>query len=283
MSRYQVPAVVASSRILAVLASANGQGLRAVDLVRATGISKSTMHNLLATLESERFVQSDENQCYRLGPALVSLGAIAMRQRTAMAIAAERIRRLAREHELSFAVVQWIPGSGAGESEVVERAFPHGVHVGITLGSRYGPFDGALGKCLLAALPPAEATRVLRSAKLVAHTSRTITDPRTLLAEIEAVRNRGWAASIGEYNSNNAVTAPVFAPEGHIDLLLLSLGFPDQLTEEEVPRIGALLRDLGAEITQQAGGRPPAHWRALRSAETDNQAEEERWSKSTSS
>jgi DNA-binding IclR family transcriptional regulator len=269
-SGYRVPAVVATSRILAELASANGKGLRAVDLVKATGISKSTMHNLLTTLESERFVQSDENLVYRLGPALVSLGGVAVSQRRAMEIATERIRPLARQHQLSFAVVQWIPGPAGGMSEVVERALPHGVHVGITLGSRYGPLDGALGKCLLAALEPGEAERVVRSMKPVAHTSRTITNPQRLLDELDAVRDRGWAASIGEYNSNNAVVAPVFAPDAQIDLLLLSLGFPDQLTEDAVPGIGTLLRDLGADIAHEAGGRAPEHWHALRTVETVN-------------
>ncbi len=266
--RYKVPAVVAASRVLSTLAASGGEKLRAVDLVKATGISKSSMHNLLATLEAERLVHVDEHLRYGLGSALVSLGAAAVSARRAMTIAAERIRPLAAEHDLSFAVAQCLPGPDGGESEVVERAYPHGVHVGVTIGSRYGPFDGALGKCLLAALEPQQAERVIRATKPVPHTTRTITDPDELVREIQAVRERGWAASVGELNSNNAVAAPIFGPRGELDLLLLSLGFPDQLSEEQVPEVGALLRWLGAEIGEEVGARPPAHWQALGPVET---------------
>lgn len=249
---YRVPAIVAAAAILREVAQHSGPGLRAAQLADACGLARSTAHNVLATLVDEGLLQRDAtSRTYRLGPALIPLGAAAARQVRAVPLAIERLSPLAAEHELSFAVAQCV---SAHEVQIVERISPpEGVHVGITLGSRYRLFDGALGKLLLAALPDDELDVAL-AAPLPAHTPRTITEPTALRAELEEVRARNWAASVGEYNDNNAVAATVFDPDGRPVLMLLALGFASELPEEHVPRIGAVLAELAAGITRDTGG-----------------------------
>ncbi len=159
-------------------------------------------------------------------------------------------------------MTQRLDGAGGPEAHVVDRSYPRGVHVGITLAMRYGVLDGALGKCLLAGMEPGEAARQLAGATLVAHTERTITDRDLLLREVEVVRGCGYGTSVGELNHNNAVAAPVFGPHGEIQVLLLALGFSDQLTDENVPGVGDLLAGIAAAITAEVSGRCPAHWTA---------------------
>lgn len=50
----------------------------------------------------------------------------------------------------------------------------------------------------LAALPPAQSSRLISTAPLTAPTDATITDPAFLHAEIAAIRTRGYALDEGE-------------------------------------------------------------------------------------
>jgi IclR family acetate operon transcriptional repressor len=263
--RYRVPAVMAAIDVLDALARQGAAGATLAELVRATGRSKSTMHNLLGTLEAEGFVGREPGgRRFRLGARLVELGAAAARQTSAAGLVSSRLAILAGEHELSFALAQ---RTHERQCQVIEGVFPpHGIHVGITIGDRYGAFDGALGKCLLAALPPARLSRFVRRARLPAHTDRAITDPGAMLAEIEVVRRQGWAASRQELNENNAVAATVFGADGTPALLVAALGFASQLPERDIPAIGAALRDLARAATRETGGRAPDHLQSLQEA-----------------
>ncbi|MGB0119653.1 MAG: helix-turn-helix domain-containing protein, partial [Solirubrobacterales bacterium] len=79
--KYQVPAVVGAISVLKELSGLADQGATQSDLVASTGVSKSTMHNLLSTLEAHDFVRREPHtRMYRLGPALIPLGVEATRQ-----------------------------------------------------------------------------------------------------------------------------------------------------------------------------------------------------------
>ena len=81
MSKYQVPAVVGAVKILNELGGLGDAGATQSQLVGTTGLSKSTLHNLLSTLESSGFVRKDpDSRIYHLGPALIPLGSAASRQ-----------------------------------------------------------------------------------------------------------------------------------------------------------------------------------------------------------
>lgn len=251
--QYLVPAVVSASRILALLARDEGSGMTQTEVGGALELSKSTTFNLLGTLDHLGYVDRDPQTLrYRLGGTLVGLGHAAVRGVDVVAVAGDRLPDLAAGRNLTFAVAQ-VAGAGL-RAQVVDRAYrPDGVYVGIPLGSQLGVFDGAVGKVLLAGLTPDVAERAIREAKIPAHTGRTLVDPEALLAEVEATRVRGWAASVQELNENNAVAAGIPGSRGGTEAILLALGFAGQLTPEAIPEIGALLRAAAAEIATTCG------------------------------
>ena len=146
-AKYQVPAVVGAISVLHEVATSDEPGVTQAELVKSTGLSKSTMHNLLATLEAHDFVRRENNsRNYRLGPALIPLGTEASRQVRLVRSTIDRVAPLAAEYHLSFAVAQVVSDE---ECRIIERFYPtEDVHVGILIGSSYGPMDGALGKVL---------------------------------------------------------------------------------------------------------------------------------------
>ncbi len=248
---YKVPAIVSAAKILRELRRSSRPATQA-ELVRATGLSKSSMHNLLSTLEGEGLVSRDErSREYRLGPTLIVLGAAASGQARLIDLASERLAPLAGERQISFAIAQPL---GSSEVVIVERFYPPtGVHVGIRIGSTFGLYDGALGKCLLAGLSDDALAELLAAEPIPAHTERTLTEPGELLAEVARVRGSGWAASEQELNENNAVAAPLRGRNGSIELILLALGFAEELGGEEVGRTGELLAAIAEEIRVGAG------------------------------
>jgi IclR family acetate operon transcriptional repressor len=246
------PALHSAFRILEALARRSGQGATLTDLTQDLGLSKSSAHGLLAALEVHGMVQRDEqSRRYWLGASLVRLGRAAASQSRTAVLASERTAALASEHQLTFAVAQI---TAFGDAQVVDRVYPAvDVHVGIALGSRYGPFDGAIGKCLLAAMDEPEAERVIRTAVIPGHTSRTLTKPEQLLREIATVRKRGWAASVGELKENHAVATVVRGASGELEMVIVAVGFPAQLPKGAMPFLGGSLREAARAIEHAAG------------------------------
>jgi DNA-binding IclR family transcriptional regulator len=252
--KYRVPAVVAASKILELLASSEFEnGAKQSDLAVASGISRSSAHNLLATLEELRYVERDpDTKVYRLGGTLVALGIAASRADRMTQLAVESIQDLAADTGLSYALARVNSGPRA---VVTDSAYPPaGLHVGITLGDAYGLFDGAVGKVLLAGMEPGLATEAIKGARLERRTAATITSPARLTREVNEVRGRGWASSIKEFNENHAVAAGVWGIDGRQELVLLALGFPAQISAEEIPRVGRSLRMVADSITAACGG-----------------------------
>ncbi len=106
---------------------------------------------------------------------------------------------------------------------------------------------------MLAALPQEEVERIIKERSIPAHTDRTMTRPDALINEIAAVRERGWGASMQELNENNAVAAPVAGRNGGVALILLVLGFAEQLGGGQIERTGEMLVELGRQIRSTAG------------------------------
>lgn len=252
MAEYRVPAVVNAVRVLRELAQGDDEGQTAAELCRATGASKSSMHNLLATLADEGLVVRDPRTLtHRLGPALITLGAAASGQARLLDMAAERLAGLAAEGDLSFAIGQPV---GPYEAVIIDRFYPRGdVHVGVRLGSTYGLYEGAIGKCLLALLDDDEVLRILKKRKVPAYTERTLTDPEEILAEVRRARADGWAAARGELNENNAVAATVTDRGGAPALFLLALGFAERFAEPAIAETGRELAEVAAQIRSGAG------------------------------
>jgi len=247
-----VPALVIACRILDALARAQYATPTLTELSRELGLPKSTVHNQLSTLQAHGLVHRDEaTRGYRLGAHLVSLGLAGARQLRSAALVAQRLPSLASDHHLTFAVAQV---ADRLEAVLVNCAYPDDdVHVGLTLGSRYGVFHGAVGKCLLAGMDPSEADRIVRRQRIPRHTAQTIVDADAFLADIDQVRRRGWATSAGEFKDNHAVAAPLFNQAGALELVVFVVGFPAQLPADLFEDLGQLLRGMAQQVEAATG------------------------------
>lgn len=104
---------------------------------------------------------------------------------------------------------------------------PQNLKASMPIGSRSPLHAGASSKCLLAFSSQDFIENYLKSEPLNRITENTITDAQTLRAELEVIRNQGYATSLAEHNSGlGAMSAPVLNHRGVL-LAALSLALPE--------------------------------------------------------
>ena len=258
-----VPAIERAVLVLQAL-SADGGSRRLSDLSRQLGFSKSTLSELLSTLEHYGFVERDsDSRAYRLGYALLELGNAVLRRLDLRQVARPYLVRL-RDSTGETAVLHAPIGQGA---LIIERAeSDHQLKVVAPLGYRLPPFAGAVAKVFLAGRPEQELTHLLAGRPLPAFTSSAITDPGRFLKELARVRRRGYAVDDEEYLPGvRAVSAPILDGRGRTVATVTIVGSSARLTHvrlREAARevLGAaerISRRLGASSYPWAAGSVP--------------------------
>ena len=171
--------------------------------------AKSTVHRHLTTLVHRGYVVQRDG--YYVGLRFLELGQQARTRRHAYQLAKEKVDELAAETDerAQFLVEEH------GEAVYVHRAFgDNAVRTDPGIGKRVPLHATASGKAILAAMPPAERSRIIEQASFTSITSKTITDSDELYEELEHIRERGYAFNREEnLDGLHAVGVPITGPE----------------------------------------------------------------------
>ncbi|OFW44653.1 MAG: hypothetical protein A3J29_19295 [Acidobacteria bacterium RIFCSPLOWO2_12_FULL_67_14b] len=135
-----------------------------------------------------------------------------------------------------------------GHAVYVDKAdSPQPVATSVSIGSRSPAYATATGKALLAYQPAAEIERVIGQA--CACMPRTLTGRRVLLAELERVRERRLAYSVGEWHEEIAgAPAPVFGHSGEV-VGAVGISCPRARVEERIEVLGAIVQSAAKELS----------------------------------
>lgn len=221
------------------------------DLARAVGLNKTTTYRLLMALESEGMVtRGAQGEAYRLGPAAITLGGRALRASGLRAAAHAELVTLAQATN-ETATLEVLAD---GQVLILDEVF--GSHVlGNTqsLGTRWPAHATSTGKVLLANLPEPQCEAILR-AGLPGFTPHTRTAARPFRAELEQVRNQGYAIAVEELEAGFvAVGAPVRDVTRTV-VAALSVGGPSlRLPAERLPDIAAQVMAAAARVSGRLG------------------------------
>src|SRR5262245_1742416 len=218
MARTGKPAqrtVAAVERAIAVIdALADGGELGTNEIARRAGLNASTTSRLLATLAGGRLVEHvGASGGYRLGPRLLQLGNAVLGRLD--------LREAARPHlrALAEAIGETATLSAPGDPDAVTVDFVQGPGSVVSVARLGRPSIAhatATGKVGLA-FGEAELPR----GPLERFTPKTVTDRKRLAAELDRIRDEGYAAAAGEREEDlNAVAAPVFGSRGELAAIL---------------------------------------------------------------
>jgi len=166
-------------------------GARVSELAERIGRPKSTVHGHLMTLQSMEFVVKRAD-IYHLGPELLRLGNAVRSREEGFILAREFTGRLFDRTGLrsNFSVEM------GGKAVVLHTAT--GDRSGWTherMGSRLHLHNTAVGKAILSELPHRRVEQILDRWGLPAQTEQTITDEEMLFAELETIREQGYAVN----------------------------------------------------------------------------------------
>jgi DNA-binding IclR family transcriptional regulator len=140
-----------------------------------------------------------------------------------------------------------------GEAVYVEKVEAPGFFkVNTWVGRRMFLHSTSVGKCLLAWLPKQEIENVVRQQGLKKRTPKTITTVSKLLADLEHVKQSGYAVD-DEENSLGArcLGAPIFDAMGNVTAALGASGTLTQVDEANMPRMIEALKETARRITRQ--------------------------------
>jgi DNA-binding IclR family transcriptional regulator len=170
-------------RGLTLLGELSRRGPRTLDELAGTlGVHKTTALRLLRALEEHRFVRREGPRHYRLGSALFDLANQALEERDVRRAVEPALRELnaATGHTVHLASYE------GGEVIYIDKFDGrHPVRMYSRIGRRAPLHCTAVGKVLVAALPPPERDAVLAAMEFPRLTEHTITDPRRYRAEHE--------------------------------------------------------------------------------------------------
>lgn len=235
-NEYSVAATRTSLRIVEELKRLDGAGV--TEIADELDMPKSTVHNHLRTLADERYVVR-EGGTYRIGLRFLELGEYTRNRRKIYQVARPEVSELAEEtaETVNAAVEEH------GEGIYITRA--HGdraVSDDTYAGKRMKLHCTALGKSILAELPESRVAEIVETHGLPRRTENTITDLGELEAELESIRERGYAYDREErLRGVRCVAAPVVTEDGSV-VASLSVSGPTRRMEgdrfhEDLPEL----------------------------------------------
>jgi DNA-binding IclR family transcriptional regulator len=204
-----IGALGTSLRILEVLKERGSAGV--TELAKELGLPKSTVYSHLRTLREHEYVVQ-ENDTYCLGLRFLDFGEHTRDRMRIYEVAKPEIDALAEETgELANLLVE-----EHGQGVYLYRAKgAQAVSLDTHAGMRVGLHCTSLGKAILAYLPEERVDEIVDRWGLPARTADTITSREELDAELERIRERGYAQDNGERLSGlRCVAAPITDTDG---------------------------------------------------------------------
>jgi IclR family acetate operon transcriptional repressor len=251
-----VQSVDRALQIIETLAE-DDEGYRLSDLAVRTGLSTSTAHRLLTTLEKRRFVQFDQSSSkWHVGAQSFAVGATFTRRRNFVAQALPYLRKLRdRTRETAnLAVVddEAIMVLTRVESREIMRSLTK-------VGGRVAMVASGVGKAVLATYSDAEVCAIIRRHGMPRLTEKSIVRPGDLFKELAAIRRQGYAVDDEEACMGLRCVAAVVYNALAEPLAAISVsGLTSRVTDARLPEIGRVVREVAAELTAALGGVTPA-------------------------
>lgn len=221
------------------------------DIAAELGVHKSTVSRLVTALEARGYVeQVSMRGKYRLGPAIARLARSSSGQVDLAKQSQAACDALALDsgETTNLAILD-----GDRIVNIVEAVGPAGIALRTWVGQTCPAHATSSGKVLLASLGLGELRQRLAT-RLESFTDDTVTIRADLEAELQTVRERGWA-SVGEELEIglNAVAAPVYDAHAEVVASLSVSGPSYRLGEDQFEAIAKLTIAAAEGISRRLG------------------------------
>jgi len=244
--RYKVPAVARAVAMLDLVAREPGLNFTAVR--SRLGLPKSSAHHLISTLCGLGLLKVGSDGGHALGLRLIELAGLASVNRSLEREARPFLRALARDLQL-ISHLGVLDGHEAVYLARIECDLE--IMVKSWVGKRFPLNSSALGKVLLAWLPPEELDEMLALIPFEGRMPNTITDPDNFRAHLALVRERGWATDDEEQAPDlRCIAAPVRDQTGRVVAAISAVGTVMQIDAASFPHLGPRLCGTARDVSR---------------------------------
>lgn len=200
------------------------------DVARRAGIPRAAARRFLRTLETLGYVRTD-SRAFSLTPHILELGFSYLSGLSLPEIVQPHLEQLSHrvDESVSAAVLD-----GTDIVYVARVATRRIMSVRITIGTRFPAHATSMGRVLLAGLPADDRAAAVAASGDRHLTEKTLTGA-ALAAELDAVRERGWALVDGELETGlRSIAAPVRDRRGDVVAALNVSTSTHRVSEERV-------------------------------------------------
>ena len=231
--------------------AAHPTGVSLQRLAEETGLAKSTVHRLLASLVGLGYVvQDEENGHYRLTLKMFELSSGIVDSMDIMGVAKAHLERLSqRTGEAVHLVIRdgrdivYIYKTESGPMRMWSR-----------VGLRSPLYCTGVGKAILATLPGDELEDIWTHSNVQKLTDKTITDLEELRSQLVEVRANGYAIDDEENELGvRCVAVAIPGPDGRAESAFSISGLAPYMTPERIRRIATLALDARTDILADLG------------------------------
>ncbi len=246
-----VPALNKALSILEMLAGSRA-GLSLPDIVKRTGLPKSSVHCILITLQRQDYLYRNEiTGRYMFGLKLFSLANMAVSGLKLREQAAPYLYALMQQTRMTthMAILE--------QSEAILIAKVEGPGAGrqaTWLGKRMEIHCTGLGKAIIAYLPEQRLNEILRERSLPRHNENTLATEKRLKADLAITTKRGYAIDDEEDEIGyRCIGVPVFDHDGSVIGSISVAGTSTQITNENVHSLAQRVKAAAASISRLLG------------------------------
>jgi IclR family acetate operon transcriptional repressor len=232
------------------------EGYRLTDLAVRTGLSPSTVHRLLTTLEKRRFVQFDRQESmWHIGAQSFAVGSTFVRRRNFVAQALPYLRKLRDQtrETANLAVVD------DGAMVVLTRVESREIMWSVTkVGGRVPMVASGLGKALLSTYSEQDVFAIIQREGMPRLTSRSIVRAGELCKSLHDIRQQGFSVDDEEALIGLRCVSAVVYDDCSEPLAAISVsGKASRVSNDRLPVLGKLVQEVAAELTRALSGARP--------------------------
>lgn len=241
-------------RALDVIEAVTDRGgqLPIAEIAALTGLPLPTTHRLLQTLVERGYMHQIANRQYALGFRLIPLGAAAGRRIADQATSVLTDLVVAVGESANLAVL-----SGDHAEYVAQAPSKHSMRMFTEVGRRVELHCTGVGKAMLAQLEPDQVVAITRRAGMPGYTPYTLTGEAALLADLERIRERGYALDEQEQELGVRCVS-VAVPHPSFSWSAVSVSGPlTRMTDELVAMAVPQLQDAAQRLAVMTEGATP--------------------------
>jgi IclR family KDG regulon transcriptional repressor len=255
-SIYRIQVLDRAFKILGKIADEEA-GVSLPEIAQGLLLHKSTAHRLLMALESARFIEKNPvSGRYRLGSRVMELGLSAVSRLDVYQIAGPHLRWLAEQTGETGHLAVLRVGEVVSVLNVESRQT---VRTPSAVGARSPVHCTAHGKAALAFAPADQLAAFLRNRSFKAYTPKTLTTAARLRAELEKVRQHGYALDDEEFETGLRCIGASVRDSSAAVIAAVSISGPVfRIRPERIPALAEAVMETASRISLALGYRPQA-------------------------